>query len=321
WFGVDLDAMYLPHGVMIGAGLVALIQIIKMLIKKDQQTDDNEIAPKGFTRSLAQMRRGMGRGYLVYLAIAIFIAIVSGIITEMSVPMLIGWCIFAAFAAIASELIVGISAMHSGWFPAFATALIFLVIGMLFGFPPIALAMLVGFAASTGPAFADMAYDLKAGWILRGEGEDPEFEKKGRKQQYIAELISFMVAIGVVFFAHEFYFEQDLFPPVVRVYVTTIGAGSSFEVARNLLIWAIPGAIIQFAGGPSKQLGVLFATGLLINYPIAGVTVLVGLTIRLVVLKKWKEEGQSALYVLGAGFIAGAAVYSFFTSTLKLGKN
>jgi uncharacterized oligopeptide transporter (OPT) family protein len=320
WFGIDLNAMYLPHGVMIGAGLVALIQIIRILIKKDQQTDDNEIAPSGFTRSLAQMRRGMGRGYLVYLAIAVFIAIVSGIITDMSVPMLIFWCIFAAFAAIASELIVGISAMHSGWFPAFATALIFLVLGMLFGFPPIALAMLVGFTASTGPAFADMAYDLKAGWLLRGEGEDPEFEKKGRKEQYIAEIISFMVAIGVVFFAHEFYFEQDLFAPVNRVYVATIDAGASFEVARNLLIWAIPGAIIQFAGGPNRQLGVLFATGLLINYPIAGVTVLAGLAIRFIVLKKYKEEGQSALYVLGAGFIAGAAVYSFFTSTLQLGK-
>jgi uncharacterized oligopeptide transporter (OPT) family protein len=210
--------------------------------------------------------------------------------------------------------------MHSGWFPAFATALIFLVLGMLFGFPPIALAMLVGFTASTGPAFADMAYDLKAGWLLRGEGEDPEFERKGRKEQYIAEIISFIVAIGVVFVAHKFYFEQDLFAPVNRVYVATIEAGASLDVAKNLLIWAIPGAIIQFAGGPEKQLGVLFATGLLINYPIAGLTVLAGLAIRVVVLKKYKEEGQSALFVLGAGFIAGAAVYSFFTSTLQLGK-
>lgn len=317
WFGVDLNAMYIPHGVMIGAGLVALIQIIRVLYRKDGKESS---AGEKFTRSLVEMRRGMGRGYLAYFAIALIIALAGGLITEMSVPMLIFWMIFAAFAAIASELIVGIAAMHSGWFPAFATALIFLVIGMLLGFPPLALALLVGFTASTGPAFADMAYDLKAGWVLRGEGKDPEFEKEGRKQQYIAELVSFIVSIIVVAIAYDFYFSQDLFAPVDRVYVATIEAGANMDVAMKLLIWAIPGAIIQFIGGPSKQLGVLFATGLLINYPIAGITVLVGLAIRVLVVKIWKKEGQSSLYVLGAGFIAGAAVYSFFTSTLKLGK-
>ena len=73
--------------------------------------------------------------------------------------------------------------MHSGWFPAFAVALITLVIGMLIGFPPVALALLVGFSAATGPAFADMGYDLKAGYMLRGYGSDPAFEREGRRQQ------------------------------------------------------------------------------------------------------------------------------------------
>lgn len=317
WFGLDLNAMYLPHGVMIGAGLVALIQIIRILFKKD---NDDDSAGANFTRSLFEMKRGMGRGYLMYLAIALVIALIGGLVSHMSVIMLIFWMIFAAFAAIASELIVGIAAMHSGWFPAFATALIFLVLGMLVGFPPLALALLVGFTASTGPAFADMAYDLKAGWVLRGEGADPEFEKEGRKQQYIAELISFIVAIVVVAVAHDFYFSQDLFAPVDRVYVATIEAGANADVAMKLLMWAIPGAIIQFIGGPAKQLGVLFATGLLINYPIAGITVLAGLAIRAIVVGVFKEQGQKSLYILGAGFIAGAAVYSFFTSTMKLGK-
>jgi uncharacterized oligopeptide transporter (OPT) family protein len=317
YFGVDLNAMYMPHGVMIGAGMVALIQIIMILVKKD---GGDESAGGQFTRSLVDMKKGMGRGYFAYFAIALLIALVGGLMSEMSVPMLIFWLIFASFAAIASELIVGIAAMHSGWFPAFATALIFLVIGMLFGFPPLALALLVGFTASTGPAFADMAYDLKAGWMIRGQGEDPEFEKEGRKQQYIAELISFIIAIIVVFISYEFYFSQDLFPPVDRVYVATIEAGANLDVAMKLLMWAIPGVIIQFLGGPAKQLGVLFATGLLINFPIAGITVLVGLAIRVVVLKMYKEKGQNYLFILGAGFIAGAAVYSFFTSTMKLGK-
>ena len=92
--------------------------------------------------------------------------------------------IFAAVAALVSELIVGVSAMHSGWFPGFATALLFLIIGMMLGFPTLPLAILAGFTAATGPAFSDMGNDLKAGWILRGKGADPELEKEGRKQQY-----------------------------------------------------------------------------------------------------------------------------------------
>ena len=52
--------------------------------------------------------------------------------------------------------------------------------GMLFGFPPAQLAILVGFTSATGPAFADMAYDLKSGYIVRGNGEDVPFEMEGK---------------------------------------------------------------------------------------------------------------------------------------------
>lgn len=315
--GIDLMKLYIPHGVMIGAGVVALFQIFRIIMSEKKTEDGSEYK---VTRSGADLKRGLGKGFFVYIGIAILLAILSGIITEMSMGMLALWIVFAATAAIVSELIVGIAAMYSGWFPAFATALIFLVVGMLIGFPPLALAFLVGFTASTGPAFADMAYDFKAGWILRGEGKDPHYEKAGRKQQYIAEILSFMVAVIMVGAVHKFYFAQGLVPPVDKVYVATIQAGTNPEVAKYLLMWAIPGAIIQFIGGPEKQLGVLFATGLLINSPIAGITVLVGLAVRGIAVKLKGEEIRSTLYILGAGSIAGAALFSFFKSTLQLGK-
>ncbi len=52
----------------------------------------------------------------------------------------------------------------------------------------------------------------------------------------------------------------------------------------------------------------------------AGITVLVGLLIRYIIIKKYGDLGQSKLYILGAGFITGAALYSFFSSTMNLGK-
>lgn len=62
---------------------------------------------------------------MAYLIVAVLLAVITGIWSDMSMFQLIIWVIFSAFAAIASELIVGISAMYSGWFPGFATALIF----------------------------------------------------------------------------------------------------------------------------------------------------------------------------------------------------
>jgi len=67
-----------------------------------------------------------------------------------------------------------------------------------------------------------------------------------------------------VLIAYPGFFAQNLIAPVDRVYVATIKAGASADVAWSLMMWAIPGAVIQFLGGPRRQLGILLATGLLI---------------------------------------------------------
>ena len=254
------------------------------------------------------------------LVMALILALITGLTSDMGIGMLILWVIYTAFAAIASELIVGISAMHSGWFPGFATALIFLLVGMLIGFPAMPLAIMVGYTAATGPAFSDMAYDLKCGYMLRGNGADKELELEGRKQQFISELLGFVVAVIVVAIMAKTYFAQGLFAPAANSFVVTIEAGTNAEIAKALLIWAIPGAILQFLGG-ERQLGILFATGLLVGSTINGLTILVALIIRLVYVRGTKKTDRAeTLTILGAGSLAGAALYSFFSATLALGK-
>ena len=316
--GADLMArpifQYMPHGIMIGAGLISLIQCGRMLLKK---SDGNSAAGK-FSSSMANMKKALGGGYVAYLIAAVLLAVITGIWSDMSMFQLIIWVIFSAFAAIASELIVGISAMYSGWFPGFATALIFLIVGMLIGFPAIPLGILVAYTSATGPAFSDMAYDLKCGYILRGCGQDQELELEGRKQQYYSEMIGFVVAFVLVAIMAGKYFDQGLFAPVDATFAATIEAGAGAGVAKWLVIWAIPGAIIQLLGG-SRQVGILFATGLLVGSTINGLTILIALVLRYVLVKRNKENEQT-LNILGAGSLAGAALYSFFTATLSLGK-
>lgn len=310
----DLMAAYIPHGFMIGAGLVALLQVGILLFRRGEAQREAEAA-SGTTD--AEVKRALGLGTIGYLVIAVFLAVVGGLMTDMSIGMLILFVLYAAFAAYVHELIVGLAAMHSGWFPAFAVALITLIIGMLIGFPMPALALLVGFSAATGPAFADMGYDLKAGYLLRGNGVDPAFERAGRRQQLFAAMFAFVIAGAVVLVSYQSFFDRNLVAPVDKVYAATIKAGVAPGVAWQLFLWAIPGAILQFVGGPKRQIGVLFATGLLINFPMAGWAVLAGILCRLVWEKLRGADGEGDMEVFAAGVIAGDAIFSFFDSVSK----
>lgn len=325
-FGIDINALYIPHGVMIGAGLVALIQIINILRHKmaaepaPSEEEESEISGgPAITVDEKSLGQGLTFGFSLFVLGAILLATLGGLWTEMSLGQMILWVLFAAVAAMVSELIVGLSAMHAGWFPAFATALIFLVLGMIIGFPMVPLALLVGYTASTGPAFADMGYDLKSGWMLRKRVKSLEFEMEGRRQQFFAEVIGFAVGLVMVALFWNGYFSQDLIPPVDRVFAATIEAGlSDPSITTKLLLFAIPGAIIQWIGGPARQIGILFATGLLINFPVAGWTVLAGILIRIAILRFYGKQAETPMSIAAAGFIAGDAIYSFFTSIFKL---
>ncbi len=326
--GVDLAQRFVPHGIMIGAGLVALVQAVLFVVRRRREQEDEGPdmqvdAPAGrhataLTRTDRDARGGLFRGLGLYLIAALLLTALAGLWTEMPVAQLAEWVVFAAIACIAAEFIVGFSAMHAGWFPAFATALIFLIVGLALGFPAPAAALLVGFVASGGPAFADAGYDFKAGWLLRGMGRNPDFEREGRKQQAVAAGVGLVTALVVVAAFHQIYFDSGMFPPVARAYAATIESGVDPTRAASLFLWAIPGAVIQLLGGPRRQLGVLFGTGLLILNPTAGWVVLAGVVVR-VMLASWREhEAGSPRAVVAAGFIAGDALWAFGSSLVKL---
>jgi len=307
--GGDLAKAYVPQGVMVGAGVVALIQVVLLILRRDTGKGGMQ---ERVVRGIADVRRSLGLGSTAYVLIAILLAFLGGLYTQMSPAFLVAFVAYAAFAALAHEVIVGLAAMHAGWFPAFGVAVITLVIGMLIGFPAPALTLLVGFSAATGPAFADMGYDLKAGFILRGYGQDVQLEQEGRKQQLWAAMFAFVVAGIVVAFSYRFYFAANLVAPIDKAYAATIKAGAAPGVAQSLLIWAIPGALLQFLGGPKRQMGVLLATGLLLGGPAAGYAVLTGIVLRLLWTRFAKKEWLTDMEVFAAGVIAGDALSSFY---------
>lgn len=327
--GIDFNEQLIPHGIMLGAGLVALVQAVLFVVSRERRNQRQEGRSAGdehrpqeaetatLTRSKAETSAALYKGTGLYVIAAVVLAVLGGLWTDMSAGQLVGWVLFAAVSCVAAEFIVGFSAMHAGWFPAFATALIFLIVSLALGFPVVAAGLLVGFVVSGGPAFADAGFDLKAGWQLRGFGRDPDFEREGRKQQMYAAVLGLLTALVVVALFHDFYFDRDLFPPVVRVYAATIEAGIDGSQGLKLLLWAGPGAIVQLIGGPKRQLGVLFATGLLIVNAAAGWAVLLAILIRFVVARG-RMLDRSPLTVMAAGFIAGDALWSFFSAVFRM---
>ncbi|MGW2594213.1 OPT/YSL family transporter [Streptomyces sp. NPDC001515] len=325
-FGLDLNGMYLPHGMMMGAGLVALVQVGRTVLaaRRTHAPRTGPAAPRtaGTTAGDAEdgarrLGRSMRLGFGAYLVISVLLAFGTGAATHMSPGMLIGFLLYASVAAFLHELLVGIASMHSGWFPAFAIALITLLLGILIGFPPEALVVLSGFTAATGPAFADMGYDLKAGHLLRGENADPAFELEGRRQQLIAAMIGFVVAIAVVLVSYRIFFDSGRTAPIDAAYVAAIKAGPSAETARHLALWAIPGALVQLLGGSRRQLGILLATGLLITTPMAGWMVAAGLAVRVLAPRVLGRKATEDLEVFAGGAIAGDALYSFGNGVFK----
>jgi uncharacterized oligopeptide transporter (OPT) family protein len=323
FLNLDLSELYVPHGVMIGAGLVALGQAVSKVMGREKRNSTpngptEESGTGALTRSSQTARKALVGGFLLYVGGALLLALVGGLWGDLSVGRFFSWIVFAAVACVAAEFIVGFAAMQAGWFPAFATALLFLVIALLLGFPPVASALLVGFVASGGPAFADAGYDFKTGWYLRGFGRHRGFELEGRREQVLSAAMGLLVGLVMVVLFHDMYFSNDLYPPVARVYATTLQSGVDPSLGMDLLVWAIPGALVQLLGGSDRQLGVLLGTGLLVLNAAAGWAVLAGIAVRIIMTRIYGKRVASTLIVFAAGCIAGDALWTFGDSVVKV---
>lgn len=305
-FGFNLGATNIPSGVMIGAGMIALIQSIVTVLKGRKSAAGQEIQ---ITVSDTDSKKTLGLAFGLFIGGAAIIGAITGVFSEMSAGMSVLWVLWSGFAAAVAMVLVGMAAMHSGWFPAFAITTIFMTLGILMGFPPFAVAIMTGYISSVGPCFADMGYDLKTGWILRGKGADPAREIRGRREQVKIEMLGGIIGILVVLMFANMYLSQDIMPPISRTFAAAAQAGANPELLKELLIWAIPGAIIQIIFG-TKMVGVLFATGLLLNNPIYGIGVLIAVVVRLIF-------GTEFMEVRDSGLIAGDGLYGFFSNLIK----
>ena len=118
------------------------------------------------------------------------------------------------------------------------------------------------------------------------------------------------IGISVALITINIYFNYNIIPPVSKVFATTVQAAADTSLINTLVIWAIPGLILQLMGGNSNMLGVLFATGLLIDNPIYGIGVLLAAVARIIF-------GNEFMEIRDAGLIAGDGLYGFFSTLFQ----
>ena len=306
--GFDIGESNIAQGVMIGAGAVALVQIF-ITISKDGRKASHKSRSAEYTVSDNRTRKTLLGSVALFMFGAVAIAFATGIFAEMPLSQSVLWVAFAGSASVIVMVLVGTASMFSGWAPGFAVVTLCLTIGMLIGFPPMPLAILVGYIGSVGMPLQDAGVGLKTGWLLRGQGKNAEHEKYGRRQQIIAKQIGVLVGILMAMVFGMMLVQNNIVPPMSLFYAGTVHSAAGPGLMRELVIWAIPGAILQIIFG-NKSVGLMLATGLLINNPIFGISVLAAITVRLII-------GTKFMTIRGPGLIAGDGLFGFGANIFK----
>ena len=293
----DLMRAQIPQGLLLGAALAAVAQLAVLAARR-------RVAPVALALA-------------AHLGIAVLLALAGGLASRLGPVMLVLFVAYAALAAFVHLLACGLAAMHTGWLPALALAMIALTLGLVLGFPPAALCLVTGFTAATGPAFAAFGQALATGQILR-EAEAEAFQREGHRQQLVAALLAAAIALLVVAVAHAPLFAAGRLPPMDHVYAIAIRAGAAPDVVMRMLPWALAGAALQLAGGATRQLGLLFATGLMLLNPAAGWALLAGLACREFARRRLPAITAEDQRSFAAGTIAGDALYGLYDSAWRL---
>lgn len=335
-FGYDFAHSSLPHGLMIGAGLVQVTQTAWVVwraratshplaapdlsgSKAPDKASGNvpRLPPDAPLPRVAPPNRSLRPQELsvhlaAFLAGALTLAWLGHLSGGMTARHLALWVGFAAAAAFVHTIIVGYCAMLSGWFPSFAVAIALILVAALLRFPLDALALLAGYVLSTGPQFADLGYDLKSGWIIRGRGTDRPRERAGRRQQALLQELGAVVGLATAALAFGVYWRAGLVPPMSRALAATLTLGASPSLPLELALGGIAGAVAQIAGGPQRAIGILLATGLLLDNVVYGYALAGALAAR-----AW--VGTAAMQVRAPGLIAGDGLAGFGEAIVQAG--
>jgi hypothetical protein len=131
-----------------------------------------------------------------------------------------------------------------------------------------------------------------------------------RAQQVQAGLLGLCIGLVVVAVGHGAYFERGFVPPAAAVLASVVDLSQQAGGLAGITPWILAGALVQWLGGAGRQVGVLLATGLLIDNSAAGWAILAGLTARTLLGGALRGRADRSLAIFGLGCIAGDMLHT-----------
>ena len=89
-------------------------------------------------------------------------------------------------------------------------------------------------------------------------------------------------------------------------------------LGRETSVGGAPATVVYQAGGPTRQLGLLFATGLMLLNPAAGWALLAGLAAREFARRRLRNVTPEDMRSFAGGTIAGDALHALYDSAWRL---
>ena len=108
----------------------------------------------------------------------------------------------------------------------------------------------------------------------------------------------------------ECHCNSNILPPMSIFYADTVTSATDLTLLQELALWAIPGAALQAAFG-NRSVGLMLATGMLINNPIFGISVLAAVVLRLII-------GTKHMTLRAPGLIAGDGLFGFAANMFRM---
>ena len=320
----DVDVALLPHGLLVGAGLAGLSQAVSSLVRRSREPPAGLEVGSSPTESPSRVgwgskgirlaaRSADARRLLagLTLAIGLYALLAELLLATVSLePNGIGPVgvlalgLLGGLLALGLQLFAGLAGTRLGRVPTLGCCLVALVVGRAVGGPPAAMLALVTVVAASGPTFAELVKQHQAG----AELSDPP----SRAQQVWAGLIGLTAALIVVAAWGGAYFAAGFVPPVSQAIAATFELVADPSRRLAAAPWIFVGYVAQWLGGPNRQVGVLFASGLLIGLPAVGWALLSGLALRIGIDVVSRARADRWLPIVGIGCIGGELLRLLF---------
>ncbi|MCC7104635.1 MAG: hypothetical protein IT307_05785 [Chloroflexi bacterium] len=293
-FGVDFASAPIGPGMLVGAGLAAFAQMLR--------SQGRQIADAGLSSAPLPPPPLWPARRAVLAALAVFP--IAGLLLAARIGSFDAWTWLQAAGVGLLALLVVLLLVARQPLPSHASgvgaAVAVSLVGFSFGLPLLVAVLLASLVAAVVPLAVQTVY-LVAEVCLRRQTE-------GAYQIGLAAMLGLGVALAVDAAFAVTYLEAGYVPPADRAIALFVAQLQAPRMLGALWPWLVLGGAVQLLGGAGRHAGLLLASGLVLDNPTAGWTLLLALVTRAALSSLPRLHSGRTLAIAGMACVFGEVV-------------